>query len=81
MFSWRLVFVFGHVDVAEDLEGSADGGAVEGGGDDVLPGRTRQTVAPALHGCTLEVKKGELVAIVGAVGSGKSRHVKTAYVG
>lgn len=41
--------------------------------DPVLPGRTRHTVTPALHGCTLEVKKGELVAIVGAVGSGKSR--------
>lgn len=39
----------------------------------MLPGRTRHTVTPALHGCTLEVKKGELVAIVGAVGSGKSR--------
>eukprot|EP00752_Nemacystus_decipiens_P001289 g1282.t1 len=40
--------------------------------DAVHPGRTRHTVTPALHGCTLEVKKGELVAIVGAVGSGKS---------
>lgn len=39
----------------------------------VLPGRTRRTVSPALHGCTLEVKKGELVAVVGGVGSGKSR--------
>ncbi|CAB1113175.1 ABC [Ectocarpus sp. CCAP 1310/34] len=38
----------------------------------LLPGRTRRTVPPALHGCTLEVKKGELVAVVGAVGSGKS---------
>lgn len=38
-----------------------------------LPGRTRRSVTPDLHGCTLEVKKGELVAVVGAVGSGKSR--------
>lgn len=51
-------------------------GGSEGAGEEeepMLPGRTRRTVSPALHGCSLEVKKGELVAIVGAVGSGKSR--------
>lgn len=57
----------------KDPETDADGKNEELEQDPVLPGRTRHTVTPALHGCTLEVKKGELVAIVGAVGSGKSR--------
>lgn len=63
----------------EDPETEADAGGVpaegEGGEhqDSSPPRGTRQTVTPALHGCTLEVKKGELVAVVGAVGSGKSR--------
>ncbi|CAM9778905.1 unnamed protein product, partial [Ectocarpus fasciculatus] len=57
-----------------DPETSAGGGGGEGEEQEqvLLPGRTRRTVSPALHGCTLEVKKGELVAVVGAVGSGKS---------
>lgn len=50
-----------------------DGASIEGADEDDSPGRARQTVDPALHGCTLQVQKGELVAIVGAVGSGKSR--------
>lgn len=59
----------------EDPETEVEGGKEEGGGEQelLLPGRTRQTVSPALHGCSLEIKKGELVAVVGTVGSGKSR--------
>eukprot|EP00904_Undaria_pinnatifida_P009922 jgi/Undpi1/605/HiC_scaffold_10.g04069.m1 len=56
-----------------DPETETDGGERDGDQDSPpLPGRTRRSVTPDLHGCTLEVKKGELVAVVGAVGSGKS---------
>ncbi|CAM9789450.1 unnamed protein product [Ectocarpus sp. 4 AP-2014] len=56
----------------ETAAGEGEGGGEEQEQEVLLPGRTRRTVSPALHGCTLEVKKGELVAVVGAVGSGKS---------
>lgn len=67
-FSVLFFFVFPKKDPETDADG--DGEKEQ---EPMLPGRTRHTVTPALHGCTLEVKKGELVAIVGAVGSGKSR--------
>ena len=59
-------------DVAVPREGKRPGD--DGNQDSLLVhGRSHKTVSPALHGCTLEVNKGDLVAVVGPVGSGKSR--------
>lgn len=70
-----ILLAYAHMVIFQDPETTVGGGEGEGEEQDqvLLPGRTRRTVSPALHGCTLEVKKGELVAVVGAVGSGKSR--------
>ncbi|CAM9715367.1 unnamed protein product, partial [Chrysoparadoxa australica] len=74
---------FGLNDYSQDVALSVTSGtfqwAAEGEGEEQSSSeeeedgrRTVPLVAPALHGINMTVKKGELVAVVGSVGSGKS---------
>lgn len=68
--------LFADPEGSESVESESVPGEQEGEDENsllLLRRHGRTTVSPALHGCTLQVNKGELVAVVGAVGSGKSR--------
>lgn len=79
LYTCKCVYVcplFADPEESEPVENEAIPGEQEGEDENsllLLRRRGRTTVSPALHGCTLQVNKGELVAVVGPVGSGKSR--------